>query len=394
MARVPPDLDTAPRDELKELVETLLQEVGELKRENVALRDEISRLKGKPPRPEVKPSGLAKTAKGRGEPADKSKKKRRRGSKRARLEIDEERVLKPATVPAGARFKGYEDYVVQDLELRRRTIRYRRERWETPEGRTITADLPAGTAGHYGAELRRLVLSLYHRGQMTIPRISRQLNDLGVLIEARQIRRLLADRDDVFLGEAEDVLLAGVATAPWISVDDTGARHQARNGYCTQIGDDRFTAFVTTASKSRRNFLEILRAGHRDYVVNAEALAYMSGRGLSQEVIARLADGPAHFPDAASWQAHLCALGLDQLRVHPDPVRIATEGALYGAIKHHGLLADAVVLSDDAGQFRVGRHALCWVHYPERSFIWSSAAQKLDSGGNAGGICRHKIRAT
>jgi transposase IS66 family protein len=43
-------------------------------------------------------------------------------------------------------------------------------------------------------------------------------------------------------------------------------------------------------------------------------------------------------------------------------VQIATEGALWGAIQAHGLVPDTVLLSDDAGQFRVGRHALCWVH--------------------------------
>src|SRR5271166_1782790 len=32
------------------------------------------------------------------------------------------------------------------------------------------------------------------------------------------------------------------------------------------------------------------------------------------------------------------------------------------AIKAHKFLCDAVVLSDDAGQFNVGQHALCWVH--------------------------------
>lgn len=359
MAKIPPDLEEASNAELKGLVQTLLQEVAELKRENAALRDENARLKGKPPRPDIKPSGMAQEA---GKARGKGKARRGRGSKRSRLEIDEDRVVKPAHVPKGARFKGYEDYVVQDLEVRARTIRYRRERWETSDGRTITADLPAGTSGHYGAELQRLVLSLYHRGQMTIPRITRQLNDLGVAIEARQVQRLLGDRSGVFLQETKDVLLAGVATAPWISVDDTGARHQARNGFCTQIGDDRFTAFATTFSKSRLDFLEILRAGHTDYVINVEALAYMTQRNLSNEIIERLADGPTYFPDAQSWQAHLSALGLDQLRMHPDPMRIATEGALYGAVKHHGLLADAVVLSDDAGQFRIGKHALCWVH--------------------------------
>lgn len=47
---------------------------------------------------------------------------------------------------------------------------------------------------------------------------------------------------------------------------------------CTQLGDDRFTAFVTSASKSRLNFLEVLRADHGDYVINAAALEYMRRR--------------------------------------------------------------------------------------------------------------------
>ena len=35
---------------------------------------------------------------------------------------------------------------------------------------------------------------------------------------------------------------------------------------------------------------------------------------------------------------------------------------MWGSIHAHGFLHDAVVLSDDAGQFAVGQHALCWVH--------------------------------
>jgi hypothetical protein len=50
------------------------------------------------------------------------------------------------------------------------------------------------------------------------------------------------------------------------------------------------------------------------------------------------------------------------MKVTPDPVLIATEGALWGAIRHQGLLPDTVIVSDDAGQFRVGVHGLCWVH--------------------------------
>ena len=35
---------------------------------------------------------------------------------------------------------------------------------------------------------------------------------------------------------------------------------------------------------------------------------------------------------------------------------------LWGSVQSHKFLCDGVVLSDDAGQFNVGRHALCWVH--------------------------------
>ena len=56
------------------------------------------------------------------------------------------------------------------------------------------------------------------------------------------------------------------------------------------------------------------------------------------------------------------ALDLTDLDVTPDPVLIASEGALWGAIRHQGLLPDTVIVSDDAGQFGVGIHALCWVH--------------------------------
>ena len=56
------------------------------------------------------------------------------------------------------------------------------------------------------------------------------------------------------------------------------------------------------------------------------------------------------------------ALGLSEMKVLPDPVLIASEAALWGAIHHQGLWQDTVIVSDDAGQFRLGVHALCWVH--------------------------------
>jgi Transposase IS66 family len=355
----PPDIDGLPPAELRQLLVKLLAENAELTRQNVELREEIARLKGLKGRPAIKPSGMENGTAPK--PGGRGAGRRRRGKVVPRVTV-EEQILK-AEVPEGSRFKGYEDFVVQDLELRARVIRYRRERWVRPDGQTVIAPLPPNVRGHFGPALRRFVLMQYHQGQVTVPRLMALLQAMGLAISKRQVMRLLIAGQDEFLAEARDVLRVGLETARWITVDDTGARHKGTNGVCTQIGNDDFTWFGTTASKSRLNFLGLLRAGHTDYVINDAALAYMRDHALARPTIARLADHPdKQFADPAAWQAHLERLGITALTVTPNPVQIATEGALWGSIHGHAFLRDTVIVSDDAGQFNVGRHALCWVH--------------------------------
>ena len=212
---------------------------------------------------------------------------------------------------------------------------------------------------------------------MTVPRLVTLLRSLGIFISKRQVVRLLNAGQDEFLTAARDVLRAGLSSADWITVDDTGARHKAANGFCTQIGNEHFTWFGTTDSKNRLNFLELLRAGHGDYVINDKAVAYMRERALAGPVIARLLEHPDRwFADQTAWKGHLDKLGISALKVNPDPVLIATEGALWGSVKAHGFLSDAVIVSDDAGQFDVGLHALCWVQYLESDLILGILSQR------------------
>ncbi len=360
--RLPADLDARSLSDLKALVIALVVKVTELERTVAAQRDEIARLKGLKGRPQIKPSGMEKASQAPTQERAAGKRRRKR-AKSADLTIHEERIIKAGPVPPGSRFKGCQTFLVQDLVLRPHVVRLRRERWLAPDGQTIMAAMPSEIVGHFGLGLGRFVLAQYHQGQVTIPRLLEQLSSLGLRISKRQLVRFLIAGQDGFVDEARAVLRAGLSGAAWISVDDTGARHRGANQVCTQIGNDHFTWFGTTESKSRLNFLELLRAGHTDYVINPEALAYMRSRALAGPVIAKLASHPTkHFADEAAWRGHLARLGLGQLTVSPDPVRIATEGALWGAIKAHGFLPDTVIVSDDAGQFMVGRHALCWVH--------------------------------
>jgi hypothetical protein len=378
----PPDLDEMTPAQLRELVAMLLTKMAKLEQKVTEQREEIARLKGLKGRPDIKPSGMDKAT----EPAKPTRqgKPPRRGKVRPRVSV-EDRII-PATVPAGSRFKGYETYTVQDLVLSVHAVRYLRERWVTPDGKTIVAPLPEGTRGHFGPDLRRFVLMQYHQGQTTLPRLATLLQSVGVAISKREIQRLLTEKQDDFLAENRDVLRAGLLTSPWISVDDTGARHKAANGYCTQIGNEHFTWFGTRPSKSRLNFLDLLRAGHSDFVLNDAAFDYMRSRALSATLIARLDEQPqTAFADQAGWSAHLDRLGFSGLTTTPDAVLVATEGAIWGSIHAHEFLRDAVVLSDDAGQFAVGQHALCWVH-AER------LVHKLDTFTDRNRAAQQKVR--
>jgi hypothetical protein len=359
----PPALSALSRPELEALLVELFGEVATLKRTVAEQREEIARLKGLKGRPNIKPgikpSGMEK---GTG-PAKPRKPEKRPGRGKVTPRVNVEETVINAEIPPGSRFKGYQSFLVQDLVISVRATRYQRERWLTPDGRTILAPLPEGIEGHFGPELRRFVLMQYHQGQSTMPRLLALLRSVGVSISKRQLVRLLNENHEGFIAEAQDVLRAGLETSPWVTVDDTGARHAGKNGFCTQIGNEWFTWFRTRSSKSRLNFLDLLRAGYTDYVLNAAAYDYMRNQGLPAATIARLKAAPeTRFSDQTAWQAHLDRLGFNALKVTPDPVRVATEGALWGSVQAHEFLCDAVVLSDDAGQFNIGRHALCWVH--------------------------------
>ena len=336
-----------------------------LRIEHQAIKDELARYKKLPPRPPQKPSGMEKATDLPDAAAGRTKgehSKRRRGSNLEKLKINQT-VVVPVAAPAGSRRKGYEEIVVQDLVLNPSATLYRRERWETPDGQTLIAPLEPGIVGGYGPHLHRLVLMLHFQGQMTCERILALLNAAGVVISKRQVVRLLVAKLETFRAEDEEVLTAGLSGSRFVTVDDTGARHQGKPGFTTHIGSDRFAVFRTGPSKSRLAFLRNLLGGAARYVLNEAALVYMRDNHLPQAALDKLANcATPIFPSDQDWMRRLSELGLTDLTVTPDPVRVASEGALWGALQEEGRLGELVIVSDGACQFRVGVHAQCWIH--------------------------------
>ncbi|MCI5223721.1 MAG: hypothetical protein D3924_13890 [Candidatus Electrothrix sp. AR4] len=147
-----------------------------------------------------------------------------------------------------------------------------------------------------------------------------QLREWGLDISSGQLNNILTENKGSFHDEKDAILSAGLKSSSYVNCDDTGARHNGKNGYrtlhgvpltCTHIGNDFFAWFESTESKSRINFLSLLRAGASDYLLNENAFEYMKQKRFPKTPIALLLNHPVkEFIDAEQWEQHLEELGI------------------------------------------------------------------------------------
>lgn len=238
---------------LLELLEQHIATITLQKEQIQQLKDEIARLKKQKPKPKISPSNLSKKGKEKkgGKRPGSAKKK-----KTANLEIHKEERIRPESIPPGSKFNGCKPYTVQGLKISVHNTCYLLEQWITPEGKTISGQLPPEIYGHFDNTLRTFVLHQYHHCHVTQPLLLEQLHEWGVDISSGQLNNILIENKDSFHDEKDGILSAGLQSSSHVNVDDTSARHNGKNGYCTHIGNDFFAWFESTESKSRINFLD------------------------------------------------------------------------------------------------------------------------------------------
>lgn len=106
-------------------------------------------------------------------------------------------------VPQGARFKGYQEYAVQELELTPKNVIYKLEVWQAPDGTVIRAMLPKEAQGsHFGYQLRALLHNLYALG-MTEPGLFDLLRGAGIEISEGQVHNILMNESKKYAKESE-----------------------------------------------------------------------------------------------------------------------------------------------------------------------------------------------
>ena len=364
---------SAIRDEDKTpLVLLLLEAIEEQAQRIAALEAEIAQLKGGPKKPasNSKPSALSKPTVAAPVPDGKRPGSAKR-SKTKDLTIHEEISVPPKELPPGSTLVCRDPFVVQDLLVQTHNTRYLLETWRTPTGDTIRGELPAGTGGHFGPGLRAFMLQQHYAAHVPQSRLLEELQDYGVDISAGQVNNILTENHAAFHAEKAALLPTALQVFTSLGVDDSGAPHQGKYGSCLCIGNEFFTSFHSSDTKERSKFLDVLRCGHLDYVLNEHARAYLKVQGLPAKVLRLFeADGPVvagsverlfpeqTFADESAWNQHLDCLGID----NPKHRQTLTEAALLGSAIAHGVSPELGIVSDGSTIYSLFVHGLCWIH--------------------------------
>jgi hypothetical protein len=362
MEAIRPTIPDISASEKTPLVIALLEVIDWQENHIENLEQEILKFKGETTKPKIKPSKMDKETEPQ-QKQDPDANRKKPGPKRKKtpnLRIDTTEKIEPECIPAGSTFKGYREIIVQGLVIKSENICYRLAQYQTPDGYYLSGKLPTGIInGHWSAELVSFILYQYHQQHVTQPLLLEQLHQYGVDISSGQLSRLITHGLDDFHKEKDELFRMGVKVSNYLQTDDTSARHNGKNGYCTHIGNDLFAWFESTESKSRINFLKLLScAVDRCYVINTGAKEYVAHQKLPKKLQNMIAGLNIQCNQESEWEEWLNSQGITA----PRHRKILTEGALMGGLLSQGIPADMGIVSDDAGQFNIFDHALCWIH--------------------------------
>lgn len=357
---------------LLNLVEQLSGDLREAQQEIQRLRDEIARHKGGQGKPNIKPNAAP------GKRNYSSEKERNGGTKakdpeteapvpkNERVRIDREETLKvdPAVLPEDARFKGYEDVIVQELVFRTDNVLFHKEKFYSPsEGKTYLAELPPGYQGQFGPQLKAMIWVLYFVSQVSEPKIVELLRSVGIMISEAAVSNILIKEQGALHEEKAEIVRAGLESSPWQQTDDTGTRVNGINQHCHILCNPLYTAYFTLLKKDRQSVIDVLsNQGPRRYLFNEQATVYFQEHRLGQRLIEKVGQLPqGNVLAEESFEQAISELG----PITEQKKKIIKDGARVAAYRsEEELPVVKLLVCDDAGQSKgiTEEIGLCWVH--------------------------------
>ena len=356
-------------------MESMSKELSESKAENGKFRDEINRLKGEKGRPEFKRKDKISPGDKTGQPGEKADKRtnHKTGTTKARLVIDQTIELKEVgqELPPDAHIGYWKEREVQDVELRRNTVKYRIAVWYSPsEGRTYRSSFPLDGFGSFGPQIRGLLHLLHYECNVTQGCLESFCDSLGLDISSGSIDNVLKSRGVAAVEERKDILRAGMAHSDYVQADSTGSKEKGVSLYTQIFCSPLFTAYFSNQTKSRLQVLQSLcgltELAELPVMFNEDTVLLLERFKV-----------PKHYQNAlGAFLEHQGSSTIGQLRawIGTDLAKLAGQKNTLAhvldafALAHYFQRQDfptlCALMSDDAPEYKMlsPLHALCWVH--------------------------------
>ena len=122
---------------------------------------------------------------------------------------------------------------------------------------------------------------------------------------------------------------------------------------------EKFKSIVTTPSKSRINFFQILHGIDPQYLINEDAADYVRALKPSSWLDGYLLmQARDRAMNQEEWEKFLLEVNITT----EGDVKLVTKAALFASLIAYGIPRNLGVHGDDAGQFDAFVRLLCWIH--------------------------------
>lgn len=350
------------------IIEILSGELDAVKGENQKLRDENNLLKGEQTKPTINGSKRNDDISSENERKElNSRKTRNSTSRKDKIEIHNTEICRvdKSILPEDAVSKGYSCVTIRDIIVKPWNTNYKREVFYSPsEGKTYSGELPDGIKGEFGPGLRTHIITLYHVANVSEPKISEIMENMGVLISKATISRILTDDNDLFHKEKSEIFLSGLNSTTYQQIDDTSARVNGNNWYTQILCNPYYAAYFTVPHKDRETILDILLCGNeKTYYFNEEAFELMKMFNIPQIWMEKLSSLKGNTYNNEEIRREMdYVFPPDRYKSIKQKVLEACSIAAYHQMTNIPLVN--TLLSDDAPQFckLTFQHAHCWIH--------------------------------
>lgn len=346
---------------LLNIIETQAKQLSEMQVEIQNLKDENALLKGGNPKPKFKiPKSKSKNISSERE--RKENKTWDKSSKKDNLPIDKEEIclVDKEELPGDAIFMGYEDVVVQGIELKRKNVKYSREKYYSPSlNKTYLGKFTEEYIGGFSKEIHGLAICLKFACNVSEPKILSFMGHLGISMSSGTLSNILLKKhSESFLKEKEDIVSSALNYSDYHQSDTTQSTVNGEKHHTHVLCNENYTSYSTKETKSRLSIIDVLRQDKaREYLFDNKAFDLMKILKVSAKSINFLKTKINIAGNILSEvEANNLVKGLKKDKTILECAYISAYQKEENSVK--------VLITDDAPQYNLitNNSALCWIH--------------------------------